>query len=121
MKLSIRALFFVLLLLAPVAAFGQSRTAAPEVPEEGYTLTSAYPNPFTASTSFALTVERRQQVRVEVFNLLGQRVATLFEGVLNAGEVRRFTFSASDVPSGIYLYSVRGEAFAETRQVTLLR
>lgn len=121
MKQSIQSLLFVLLLLAPVAAFGQNRTAGAEVPEEGYTLTAAYPNPFNASTSFGLSVDRRQQVTVEVYNLLGQRVATLFEGVMNANEPRRFTFDASNVPSGIYLYSVRGESFAETRQVTLLR
>lgn len=120
MKQTIQTFLFVLLLLAPLAAYGQGR-APSDVPASGYTLTSAYPNPFTSSTTFALTVDERQDVSVEVYNMLGQRVAVLFEGVMDPGEARRFTFDAGNVPSGIYLYSVRGESFSETRQVTLLR
>jgi hypothetical protein len=86
-----------------------------------YVLSAAYPNPFNPQTSFSLTVRERQDVTVEVFNLLGLPVKRLFSGVLDAGESRTFLFDAGDLPSGIYLYRVTGERFTATRQVTLLK
>jgi hypothetical protein len=88
---------------------------------DGYVLSSAYPNPFNPATSFSLTVKERQEVTVEVFNLLGNRVSRLFEGTMESGERRTFTFNADDLPSGIYLYRARGETFTAARQMTLLK
>lgn len=87
----------------------------------GYVLSAAYPNPFNPSTTFSLTVDERQHVSVEVFNMLGQRVRMLFEGVMDEGETRTFQFVADDLPSGIYLYRVTGQEFVATRNVTLLK
>ena len=86
-----------------------------------FALSEAYPNPFNPATQFTLAVDRRQTVSVEVFNLLGQRVRTLFAGTLEANAPRTFTFDARDLPSGLYLYRVSGETFAATRQMTLLK
>ena len=86
-----------------------------------FVLSAAYPNPFNPQTSFSLGVEERQDVKVEVFNLLGRSVKVLFEGTMEANETRTFTFDAGDLPSGIYLYRVRGENFTATRQMTLLK
>ena len=88
---------------------------------DGYVLSSAYPNPFNPATSFSLTVKERQEVTVEVFNLLGNRVKRLFEGTMESGETRTFTFNADDLPSGIYLYRARGEKFTAARQMTLMK
>ncbi len=91
-----------------------------KVPDD-YVLSAAYPNPFNPSTSFNLTVGIRQQVTVEVYNMLGQPVRRLFNEVMEAGERRTFTFDAGNLPSGIYLYRVRGETFTAARQITLLK
>lgn len=91
-----------------------------EQPDE-FVLSAAYPNPFNPQTSFSLRVEERQDVKVEVFNLLGRPVKVLFDGTMDADESRTFTFEAGDLPSGIYLYRVRGENFTATRQMTLLK
>lgn len=88
---------------------------------DAYTLSAAHPNPFNPRTSFSLTMHERQEISVEVFNLLGVRVKHLYSGTLEAGETRSFTFTADDLPSGIYLYRVQGESFTATRQVTLLK
>ena len=88
---------------------------------DGYVLSSAYPNPFNPATCFSLTVKERQEVTVEVFNLLGNRVRRLFEGTMESGETRTFTFNADDLPSGIYLYRARGEKFTAARQMTLMK
>ena len=87
----------------------------------GFVLSGAYPNPFNPRTSFSLTVKERQEVTVEVFNLLGIRVKRLFEGTMESGETRTFVFEADDLPSGIYLYRARGQKFTATRQMTLLK
>jgi hypothetical protein len=84
-------------------------------------LTSAHPNPFAASTSFALTVPASGPTRVEVFDVLGRRVAVLHDGPLTAGPEHRFTFHAADLPNGLYIVRATGEAFTRTRRVTLSR
>lgn len=109
----------------PQAAHAQATNAteateARDLPR-AYTLSPAYPNPFNPRTSFTLTVRERQEVTIEVFNLLGISVKRLFSGVMEAGETQTFTFEADDLPSGIYLYRARGEHFTATRQVTLLK
>lgn len=116
------------LLLTSLAGFSQHATAqsAPakligEQLSEPYVLTSAFPNPFTSSTRFSVTVRDRQQVTVQVFNILGQPVRELLSGIMEAGETRTFTFDASDLPSGIYIYRVRGERFTAARQATFLK
>ncbi len=102
---------------APVADVDGVVTDKPE----DFVLSAAYPNPFNPQTSFSLKVEKRQDIKVEVFNLLGRPVKVLFEGTMDVGETRTFTFDAGDLPSGIYLYRVRGEDFTATRQMTLLK
>lgn len=88
---------------------------------DGFVLSPAYPNPFNPQTTFSLEVDERQEVKVEVFNLLGRSVKVLFEGTMEANDARTFTFDAGDLPSGIYLYRVQGENFTATRQMTLLK
>ncbi len=94
--------------------------SADETPE-GFVLSAAYPNPFNPTTSFSLTIEERQEVTVEIFNVLGISVKHLFSGTMDADETRTFTFEADDLPSGIYLYRVTGESFTATRQMTLMK
>ena len=84
-------------------------------------LSAAYPNPFYPATCFTLTVARTQHVRVEVFDVRGRCVTTLYDGELTAGEPHPFTLRAEDLPSGLYLYRALGEHFARTRQVLLLK
>ncbi len=123
MRLLILSIFCVLLISLPASAGGPARSVdtVEATQSEGYVLTPAYPNPFNPSTTFSLTVDVRQQVAVEVFNLLGQRVDVLFEGMMEEDETRTFTFDGSDLPSGIYLYRVTGSRFVATRHVTLLK
>lgn len=90
------------------------------VPGE-FHLSSAYPNPFNPTTSFTLTVQRDQDVRIEVYDLLGRNVATLFEGAMAADDTQTFRFDATGLSSGLFLIRVTGENFVSTRQVTLLK
>ncbi len=91
--------------------------AAPETPQ----LSAAYPNPFRTQTTLALTVPTAQRVTVELFDTLGQTVATLFDGAGAANEPHMVALQASTLPSGLYVVRVSGEGFSLTRRVTLLR
>lgn len=81
----------------------------------------AYPNPFNPATRLTLRLDRRQHVRVVVFDLTGRRVAHLFDGLLEAGEAHRFAFDAATLPSGVYLVRAIGEDFVAAQPVTLLK
>ena len=82
---------------------------------------AAYPNPFNPVTQFTLTVAREQFVRVEVYNVLGARVAVLYADKLNPQEIHVFTLEADHLPSGIYLIQALGEHFKVTRRAMLLK
>jgi hypothetical protein len=60
-----------------------------------------YPNPFNPETTIRFAVQEGQQVRLSVFNLMGQRVKMLVDGHLEAGQ-HEARFVAQDLPSGTY-------------------
>lgn len=82
-------------------------------------LTPAFPNPFNPTTTFSLSVARSQHVRVVVFDVMGRRIATLHDGVVEANQNQRFAFDASNLPSGMYFYRASGETFMETKSMVL--
>lgn len=88
---------------------------------ETHTLEAAYPNPFANRATVGLRVAQAQNVRVEVFNALGQRVAVLHDGALAAETPHRFTLDSQALASGTYLYVITGETFREEGQMTLVR
>lgn len=86
-----------------------------------FQVSSPYPNPFNPQTTFELAVAREQHVTVEAYNLLGARVALLYDDILPAKESHTFAFEATDLPSGLYLIRTTGETFINTQRVTLLK
>ena len=88
---------------------------------EAFLLTSPYPNPFNPQSQFSLMVKREQKVAVSVYDVVGRRVRTLFEGTMGAEQARVFVFEAGDLPSGLYLIHAWGEAFVKTHKVMLLK
>lgn len=96
------------------------REPAGERPE-GLHLRQNFPNPFNPSTTIVYSLPREERVTLEVYNLIGQRVATLVEDeVLEAGS-HEATFSAADLPSGVYLYTLTAGKEIHTRKLTLLK
>ena len=67
-----------------------------------FDLSQNYPNPFNPSTVIQFTVHSNGRAVLKVFNVLGQEVATLFNGVATAGVSRQVEFNASNLASGIY-------------------
>jgi len=88
-------------------------------------LSAARPNPFTAATTFTLTLDRSSDVEVGIFDVGGRLVATLHRGRLAAG-TREFTWNGvraggSAAPSGIYFYRAGANGQVVSRKTVLLR
>ncbi|MEL6773037.1 MAG: T9SS type A sorting domain-containing protein, partial [Bacteroidota bacterium] len=73
------------------------------------------------TTTLTLALDRSEEVRVAVYDLLGREVARLFEGAGAAGSLLTLTFDGAGLSSGTYVVRVVGETFAETRRLTLVR
>lgn len=89
------------------------------VPVEAF-LAQNYPNPFNPSTTISFGVPARGYVTMRVFNALGQEVALLQNGEMDAG-LHRVTFDAHALPSGTYWYTLQAGAFRATKQLVLVR
>lgn len=84
-------------------------------------LSAPYPNPFAGRTRLDLRVETVQNVTVEVFDVLGRRVATLFDGPASPGADLPLWFEAAGLPPGLYLVHAEGDTFAFTQRAVLTR
>ncbi|MCR4438093.1 MAG: T9SS type A sorting domain-containing protein [candidate division KSB1 bacterium] len=85
-----------------------------------FELTQNYPNPFNPTTTFRLALPKTAEVRVTVYNMLGQRVAELFHGHLPAG-VHTFTFDGRNCASGVYFYRVEAGDFVGIKRMVLVK
>lgn len=85
-----------------------------------FTVFQNFPNPFNPETAIALNIPIRAPVKVEVFSLLGNSVAVLQNGMMNAGA---FTvrWNASNNPSGVYFYRVTMGTQTITKRMMLLK
>ncbi len=96
-----------------------TNTMPDEVPAE-LTLSQNYPNPFNPTTviNFALPVD--SHVRLTVYNLLGQQVATMLDENKGAGW-HQITFDASHLSSGLYIYRLETDTKSRTKQMMLIK
>ncbi|MGD0590147.1 MAG: T9SS type A sorting domain-containing protein [Bacteroidota bacterium] len=92
---------------------------APMIPQT-IKLSQNYPNPFNPTTQIAYTIPHAMHVSLKVYNLLGQEVATLVEGIRQSGQYE-VTFNATGLASGIYLYRLSANNFSETKKLILLK
>jgi hypothetical protein len=79
-----------------------------------------YPNPFNGTTTIKFGLPRPSSVSLAVFNTLGQLVAELVNGYLEAG-YHTVTFSSQGLSSGLYFYRLQAGDFVETRKLVIVR
>lgn len=87
---------------------------------DGFELHQNYPNPFNPVTVIKYQLPVNSEVRLEVFDMLGRRVAQLAEGMKNAG-THEVPFDASSLASGVYLYHLSTGEIVQTRQMVLIK
>ena len=80
-----------------------------------------YPNPFNPTTTIRFTVPTSGRAEVVVYNALGQAVATVFDGMAEAGHIYTSPFDASGLASGVYMYRLRFDGQVRIRQMLLLK
>jgi hypothetical protein len=91
-----------------------------ETPKVAAHLGQNTPNPFNPSTTIGYTVPARGHVTLEVFNVKGERVATLIDRESPAGTFE-ITINPKGWSSGVYFYRFSGQGFSETRKMVLLK
>jgi len=89
------------------------------VPEQ-FALSAAYPNPFNPSTNLNLDLNQDGFVSVKVYNVVGQVVAELVNGYMDAG-YHTFTWNAGSIASGMYLVRVDAGTHIATQKIMLLK
>lgn len=85
-----------------------------------FNLQQNYPNPFNPTTNIRFDLPERSNVSLNVYNVMGQRVAVLANEVFQAG-THQVTFDASSLTSGMYLYQLETENFQQTKKMLLIQ
>ena len=85
-----------------------------------YTLAQNYPNPFNPVTSIAFGTPEDTKVMLNVFNILGQKVAELVNEELPAG-YHKVIWDSKNVASGIYFYRIEADNFAMTKRMVVTK
>ena len=85
-----------------------------------FALAQNYPNPFNPSTTVNYTLAEQSHVRLEIYNILGQRVEVIVDDSKGPGSHAK-TWHAVDVPSGVYFYRILAGDFDYTRKMILLK
>ncbi len=85
-----------------------------------FSLDQNYPNPFNPVTTIAYAIPKQITVRLEVYNLLGHRVALLVDKVQTAGFYSE-KFDGGSLASGVYFYRLQAGSFVQTRKLMIMQ
>lgn len=108
--------------VAIVGADGAYATSnEPTTQPVSFELKQNYPNPFNPTTTIQFSLASAQNVTLEVYNMLGQKVASLIQGQNMPAGVHSQTFDASSLASGMYVYRISTPEFAQTRSMMLIK
>jgi hypothetical protein len=106
-----------------LAKIAQSSSAAiestPAVPDKSQ-LYQNYPNPFNPATTFSFELSRPGQVRLEIYNVSGQKVETVLDRRMPAG-LQQVDFAAGDLASGVYLYQLTAGEYQAVKKMILIK
>lgn len=85
-----------------------------------YNLEQNLPNPFNTATEIGFTLPQQEQVTIKLYNMMGQEVATIFNGMRAAG-YNTVNFDASELTSGTYTYTITSGSFTATRRMVIVK
>ncbi len=91
-----------------------------ELPNQ-FHLRQNYPNPFNPATTIGFSMPVSGNVKLTIYNILGERITTLVNDFLQAGDYS-YQWNAANFPSGVYYYSLSGgDSYYETKKMILLK
>ncbi|MFI5251677.1 MAG: T9SS type A sorting domain-containing protein [Bacteroidota bacterium] len=94
-------------------------TTKASVPKD-YALQQNYPNPFNPATIIQYQLPKESRVNLSIFNLLGQKVATLVNEFQNEG-YKSVSFNATNLPSGVYFYRLQANNFSDVKKFIVMK
>ncbi len=110
--------------------FEYSDVVEVEIVPTQYEISQNYPNPFNPSTTIRFSLPKETQLKINIYNMLGELVETLAEGTYEAG-YHKVTFSAiggsasggnaSALPSGAYIYRIESSEFVQVKKMVLIK
>jgi hypothetical protein len=98
-----------------------SLTVVAEAAPREFLLMQNYPNPFNPTTMVKFSVPATGHAAMKVYNMVGQEVVTLFDGVAEAGRYYAVPFNAASMASGVYFYRLVTEKKTDVRRMMLLK
>ena len=96
-------------------------TGVKETAPREFVLNQNYPNPFNPSTEIKFSVEQNAMTTLKVYNILGQEVVALFNGIAEAGQYYSVRVDATSLPSGMYFYTLESGQRKDIRKMLLLK
>ncbi len=99
---------------------GGNNATAPSIEPLTFSLSQNSPNPFNPATTVSFTLPAAEHATVEVFNISGQRVAVLADGIFSAGR-HNLVWNAADNSAGVYFCRVRAGANMRTVKMALVK
>jgi hypothetical protein len=85
-----------------------------------FELNQNFPNPFNPTTTISYDLPDAANVKLTIFNILGQEIKILVDGFREAG-VHTITFDADDLDSGLYIYKLQAGSQVQTKKMTLIK
>jgi len=90
-----------------------------EIPTK-FALYQNYPNPFNPTTTIEFDIPERTNVKLIIYDILGREVETLVNKELEPGKYK-INFTATNLPSGVYFYTLRTPKFTKTNKMLLIK
>jgi len=84
------------------------------------TLNQNYPNPFNPSTEIEFSLTKPENVKITVFNIIGQKIETLLDKSMQAGN-HKVVFDGRNLNSGVYLYKINAGEFQDMKKMLLVK
>ena len=94
----------------------QSQSSA----ENGYKLYNNFPNPFNPQTSISYYLPSGENVKLKVFDILGNEITTLVNEFKSSG-IHSVIFDAKDIPSGVYFYGIQAGKYSDRKKMMVIK
>ena len=103
-----------------IGQYSNDITVLVELPDTAL-LNNTYPNPFSQSATVEFAVAATQNVQLELFNILGQKVQTLYNGSLTENTMTKASINAGTLANGTYILRLTGDNFVKTQSVVVIK